>query len=174
MTCFQGPLICYALVTPDVLLVTQTLYFSQFFTHFFVGLGRICLCANVLNFEYWHLFIVCKNWLCGYEAWMKTAFSWMKSRLFCSQFNPRNTGNCILGFWNSKIFWGNKPPDPLRRKGLLAACRCSRLLYSNLLATSILLKPLQAYMYVYALSLLEVWYLQYLLSSHVLKDWWDE
>ena len=52
MMCFQGPLICYALVTPDVLLVTQTLYFSQFFTHFFVGLGRICLCANVLNFEY--------------------------------------------------------------------------------------------------------------------------
>ena len=24
---------------------------------FFVGLYRICLCANVLNFDYWHLFI---------------------------------------------------------------------------------------------------------------------
>ena len=52
MMCFQGPLICYALVTPEVLLVTQMLYFSQFFTHFFVGLGIIFLCANVLNFEY--------------------------------------------------------------------------------------------------------------------------
>ena len=59
MMCFRGPLICYALVTPDVLLVTQTLYFSQFFTHFFVGLGRICLCASLLfsiqSPEYWKL-----------------------------------------------------------------------------------------------------------------------
>ena len=61
MMCFQGPLICYALVTPDMLLVTQTLYFSQFFPRFFVGLHRICLCANVLNFDYWHLFIACKK-----------------------------------------------------------------------------------------------------------------
>ena len=36
MMCFQGPLICYALVIPDALLVTQTLYFSQFFLRFFV------------------------------------------------------------------------------------------------------------------------------------------
>ena len=50
MMSFQGPLICYAIVTPEVLLVTQlTLYFSQFFPRFFVGLCRICLCANVLN-----------------------------------------------------------------------------------------------------------------------------
>ena len=41
MMCFQGPLICYALVTPEALLVTQTLYFSQFFPRFIVGLGRI-------------------------------------------------------------------------------------------------------------------------------------
>ena len=47
MMCFRGPLICYALVTPDVLLVTQTLYFSQFFTHFFVGLGRYLLLIGV-------------------------------------------------------------------------------------------------------------------------------
>ena len=44
MICFQGPLICDALVTPEALLVTQTLYFSQFFPHFFVGLRRIQLC----------------------------------------------------------------------------------------------------------------------------------
>ena len=51
MICFQGPLICY--ITPEALPVTQTLYFSlEFFPRFFVGLCRICLCANVLNFEY--------------------------------------------------------------------------------------------------------------------------
>ena len=33
MMCFQGPLICYALVTPEAFLVTQTLYFSQYFSH---------------------------------------------------------------------------------------------------------------------------------------------
>ena len=32
----QGPLICYALVIPEALLVTQTRYFSQFFPRFFV------------------------------------------------------------------------------------------------------------------------------------------
>ena len=58
MMCFQGPLVCYDLVTLDTLLVTQTLYFSQFSPRFFVGLRRICLCANVLNFGYK---------LCGYE-----------------------------------------------------------------------------------------------------------
>ena len=36
MMCFQGPLICYTLVTPEALVVTQTLYFSQFFPRFFV------------------------------------------------------------------------------------------------------------------------------------------
>ena len=108
--CFQGPLICYALVTPEVLLVTQMLNFSQFFPHFFVGLPRICLCANVLNFEYWHLFIACKNWLWGYETWMRAIFSWMKNTLFCSQFSPWNTGNGILGLWNSKMLGGEHAP----------------------------------------------------------------
>ena len=36
MMCFQGPLICYTLVTPEALVVTQTLYFNQFFPRFFV------------------------------------------------------------------------------------------------------------------------------------------
>ena len=48
MMCFQGPLVCYALVTPEVLLVTQMMNFSQFFPRISAGL----LCANVLNFEY--------------------------------------------------------------------------------------------------------------------------
>ena len=48
MMCFQGPLICYALGTPEALLVTQMLYFSQFFPPFFVGLCRICLWAMYL------------------------------------------------------------------------------------------------------------------------------
>ena len=51
MMCFPGPLICYAFVTSEALLVTQKLYFSQIFPSFFVGFCRICLCANVLNFE---------------------------------------------------------------------------------------------------------------------------
>ena len=47
---------------------TNALFQSIFFPRFFVGLCRICLCANVLNFEYHHLFIACKNRLCGYET----------------------------------------------------------------------------------------------------------
>ena len=41
-------------------LVTQTLYFSQFFSTFLCRFTQN-LCANVLNFEYQHLFIACKN-----------------------------------------------------------------------------------------------------------------
>ena len=54
MMCFQGPQICYALVTSEALLdlVTQKLYFSQFFPRFFVRLRRICLCAMlILNID---------------------------------------------------------------------------------------------------------------------------
>ena len=150
MMCFQGPLISYALVTPEVLLVTQMLNFSQFFTHFSVGLPRICLCANVRNFEYWHLFIACKNWLCGNETWMRAIFSWMKNTLFCSQFSPWNTGNGILGLWNSKMLWGSTPPLPgppplpphPRKRGLMASCWYSRLLYSNCWLLQLLSKAL--------------------------------
>ena len=136
MMCFQGPLICYALVTPEVLLVTQMMNFSQFFPRFAVGLPRICLCASILNFEYWHLFIACKNWLCGYETWMRAIFSWMENTLFCSQFSPWNTGNGSLGLWNSKMLWGSTPTGPPllpphpRKGGLMAPCWYSPLLYS--------------------------------------------
>ena len=126
---------------------TNTVFQSIFFLRFFVGLPRICLCANVLNFEYQHLLIACKNWLCGYETWMKALFSWKKNRLYCSQFCPRNTGKLILGLWNSKIFWESTPPDPPRRRGLTAPCWYSRLLYPNLLATSIIIEtPVHAFM----------------------------
>ena len=95
MMCFQCPLTCYALlVTLEAFLVTQMLYFSQFFPRFFVGLRRICSCAMYLILNR-HLFIACKSLLCGYETWMKVIFSWMENTLFCSQFSPRNTGNRI-------------------------------------------------------------------------------
>ena len=74
MMSFQGPLICHALVTPEALLVTCNIMIINvlsclvtrtssvnFFPCFFVGLCRIFLCANALNFEYQHLFIACKN-----------------------------------------------------------------------------------------------------------------
>ena len=82
-------------------------YTNTVFQSFFVGLHRI---ANVLNFEYWHLFIACKNWLCGYETWMKNTF-------FCSQFSPQDTGYHILGFWNSKMFGRSMPPRSPWKKG---------------------------------------------------------
>ena len=152
---FQGPLICHALGTPEALLATCNIMIINVWSClvlscctnaifqsivFFVGLCRICLCANILNFEYQHLLIAGKNWLCGYETWMKALFSWKKNRLYCSQFSPRNTGNLILGLRNSKIFWGSTPPDPPRRRGLTAPCWYSRLLYPNLLATSIIIE----------------------------------
>ena len=148
MMCFQSPLICYTLVTPEVLLVTQMMNFSQFFPHFSVGLPRICLCANVLNFEYWHLFIACKNWLCGNETWMKAIFSWMENTLFCCQFSPWNTGNGSLGLWNSKMLWGSMLPGspPLlphpRKRGLMSPCWYSQLPYSNCWLLQLLLKAL--------------------------------
>ena len=74
------------------------------------------------------------------KTWMKAIFSCMKNALFSSQLSPWNTGNCILGLWNSKIFWGSMPPDPTRGRGLTAPCH-SHLLYSNLLATSVIIEP---------------------------------
>ena len=41
------------------------LCFSQFFTCFFGCLCGIASRANVPNFNYCHLFIACKSWLCG-------------------------------------------------------------------------------------------------------------
>ena len=80
MMTFQGPLICHALGTPEALLATCNIMITNVwsclvlscctnaiiisvncFLRFFVGLCRICLCANILNFEYQHLLIAGKN-----------------------------------------------------------------------------------------------------------------
>ena len=50
-TSIQSPLVL------SYSLVMQKLYFSQFFTRFFVGLSNICSRANVRNRNYRHLFI---------------------------------------------------------------------------------------------------------------------
>ena len=70
---------------------------------------------------------------------MKATFSWIKNTLFCLQFSPQNAENRISGLWNLKNFWGSTPTDLLpRKRGLTAPLRYSRLLYWNLLATSII------------------------------------
>ena len=111
--------------------------FSQFYTEFFACKSRWS--------SFHHLFIACKNELCNWqiERWMKATFSRIKNTLFCPQFSPQNAENRILGLWNFKLFWVSTPPDPLllpRKRGLMAPCWYSRLLYSNLLATSIFIE----------------------------------
>ena len=115
---------------------TNAEFRSIFPTCFFVGVRTICLCANALKLEYWHLFIACKNWLCGYETWMKAVFSWMKNTFSCSQFSPRNTGNSILELCNSKMsraqLQSRPTPRTPEKRGLTAPCWYSRwLLYSK-------------------------------------------
>ena len=60
----------------------------------------------------------------------------MENLLFSTQFSPLNAGNRLLGFCNVKIFWGSMPQTPLENMD----CWYSRLLYSNLLATSIFIE----------------------------------
>lgn len=103
MICFQGPLICY--VTPEVLPVTQKLYFSlELFPRFFIGLHRICLCAIVLNFEYWHLPVACKNWLCGYETWMKFFHVSLPVPNLDTVLSDSTPGH-FVNIWQSKWNW---------------------------------------------------------------------
>ena len=68
----------------------------------------------------------------------------LKNTLFCTQFSSQNAGNHILGLWNFKIFRGSMPQTPSRDTGLMAPCwqLCwySQVLYSNLLATSIIIE----------------------------------
>ena len=66
------------------------------------------------NFEYWHLFIACKNWLCSYETWMMAIFSFLNEKhilLYSIQSSEsRHTGSCALAvfllvlffFWNAQ------------------------------------------------------------------------
>ena len=64
---------------------------------------------------------------------LKATFSWMK---------VLNAENYILGLWNFKIFCGRMRPrtPPPRKRGLMAPCWYSWLLYSNLLTTSIFIE----------------------------------
>ena len=78
------------------------------------------------------------------EPELKASFSWMKNTL-CTQFSPQNAGKSVLGLLNIKIFWKSMPQDSPRGTGLTAPCWCSWVLYSNLLATSIIIET-PAYM----------------------------
>ena len=80
---------------------------------------------------------------------LKATFSWTKNTLFCPQiYSPvfQNAENRILVLWNFKIFWAITCPDPVpppprhRKRRPTAPCWYSRLLYSNLLATSIFIE----------------------------------
>ena len=69
----------------------------------------------------------------------------MKGTLFCPQFSPQNAENRIIAFYAFEIsqFSGqvpNTPPPPRRKRGLTDPFYYSRLLYSNLLATSIFIE----------------------------------
>ena len=109
MTCFhKGPLVLrHAL---DMWM----LYFSHFFSSFFIVIRRICLPAKVRKL----VFIIC-SLLVGIDCVtdkLKVTFSWMKNTPFCPQISPQNAENRILGLWNfdvqkifvqEKIVWSN-------------------------------------------------------------------
>ena len=86
-----------------------------------------------------NLFVQWKTNQTGFLPWCATVTPW-KNIHFCTQFSSRNAGNRILGLWNFNIFWGSMPPDPPWGTGLLASCQYSRVLYSNLLATSVIIE----------------------------------
>ena len=69
------------------------------------------------------------------HEWKLPSFN-EKNILFCPWFNTQNAGNRISGLWNFKIFWGSTPLDPPRKRGLTVPCWYSRILFSNLPATS--------------------------------------
>ena len=74
---------------------------------------------------------------------LKPTFPWMKTRSFVLKFNPQKAENRILGLWNVKISHSRTRLDPVfppKRRGLTAPCWYSRLLDSNLLATSIFIE----------------------------------
>ena len=113
-----------------------TLYFSHFFTSFPIGLCRICLPAEVC-----HLVFIC-SLLVGIDCvtdWRLQSLEW-KTHSFVLKFSPQNAEDRILGLWKFKKFLGQNtpkpPPHPPRKRGLMALCSYSWLLYSNLLATS--------------------------------------
>ena len=122
-------------------IVMWTLYFSNFFTSFFIGLHRICIRAKVRN-----LVFIIFSLLVGIDCVtdkLKPTFPWMKTCSFVLKFNPQKAENHILGLWNVKISHSRIRPDPIfppKRRGLTAPCWYSRLLDLNLLATSIFIE----------------------------------
>ena len=104
MICFQGPLICYALVIPEALLVTQTRYFSQFFPRFFVVYAE-CVYKQmhlILNSDICSLLVRIDRVALKRE-WKLYFLEWeLRNTIFCSQF---------INFPN--IFWGARPQTPL-------------------------------------------------------------
>ena len=119
----KGPLVLsYALVI-------QMLYFSQFFTHFFGGVHRICSGSKVHTVC--SLLVSCVADNRNLEG-IKLHFLEWKTHSFVLNLVPQNTEN-------RKIFWGSMPPEPPRSTGLTPPCWYSQVLYSNLLATSIII-----------------------------------
>ena len=70
------------------------------------------------------------------RTWKKATFSEMKKHTLCTQFSPLHAENCILG----QISKGSMPPDPPWGMELTTPCWYSRVLYSNLMATSIIIE----------------------------------
>ena len=140
ITCFhKGPMVLH------YALVMWTLYFSQFFTSFCIRFTQNFFSTKVPNV----FFIIC-SLLVGIDfvsdkskVSRKLHFFEWKNALFRFKFSPQNTENRILGLWKFKIFWGSLPPEtplPPQKRGPMAPCWYSRLLYSNLLATSIIIE----------------------------------
>ena len=117
MMCFHfGQLVlCYALVM-------WMLYFSHFFTSFFIGLRRICLCVKSCNL----VFIICSLIVridCVTDK-LKATFSWMKDTLFCPQIYSPERWKSHFRALKFQNFLGQNTPKS----------------YSNLLATSIFIE----------------------------------
>ena len=98
------------------------LYFSHFFTSFFIGLRRICLRAKVCNL----VFIIC-SLIVGIDCVtdkLTATFSWMKDTLFCPQIYFPERWKSHFRALKFQNFLGQNAPRP----------------YSNLLATSIFIE----------------------------------
>ena len=141
---FQGSLIRCALVTPEGLLVTQTVYFSQFFPRFFVGLHRICLCANVLkvilNIDICSL-LVRIDYVAMKHEWKLQFLRWKT----CSSVLSLVPGTLEIAFRAFKFvnFLGEHAPDPLRKRGQPALVDTVSYSIQTCWLLQLLLKPLQ-------------------------------
>ena len=90
---------------------------------------------QIHSFVVWILVTSCEN--------QQYYHSWIKNTLFCSQFSPKHWKSHFRALKFQNFLRGGDPP---RRRGLTAPCWYSLLLYSNLLATSIIIET-PDYMY---------------------------